>query len=65
MSIVANRISVKNLELMANCVDPDETAHYEPSHLELHCLHKHLFWSTRLKRLNDFFFIILLLTLHC
>ena len=22
----------------ANTVDPDETAHYEPSHLDLHCL---------------------------
>ena len=23
---------------MANSVDPDETARYEPSHLDLHCL---------------------------
>ena len=23
---------------MANTVDPDETAHYEPSHLDLQCL---------------------------
>ena len=22
----------------ANCVDPDEVAHYEPPHLDLHCL---------------------------
>ena len=34
---------------MENSVDPDETAHYEPSHLDLHCLHKYLFWSARLK----------------
>ena len=27
---------------MANSVDPDETAHCEPSHLDLHCLHKGL-----------------------
>ena len=31
---------------MANRVDPDETAHYEPSHLDLHCLQKYLPWST-------------------
>ena len=24
---------------MANSVNPDETALYEPSHLDLHCLH--------------------------
>ena len=23
---------------MANSVDPDETAHFEPSHQDLHCL---------------------------
>ena len=27
---------------MANSVDPDETAHYELSHLDLHCLQKYL-----------------------
>ena len=25
---------------MANSIDPDETARYEPSHLDLHCLHR-------------------------
>ena len=25
---------------MSNSADPDETAHYEPSHLDLHCLQK-------------------------
>ena len=25
---------------MSNNVDPDETAHYEPSHLDLNCLHR-------------------------
>ena len=25
---------------MRNSVDPDETAHYEPSHLDLRCLQK-------------------------
>ena len=29
-------ISVKNQNWMANSVDPDETAHYEPSHQDLH-----------------------------
>ena len=28
---------------MANSVDPDETARYEPSHLDLHCLHMYMF----------------------
>ena len=27
----------------ANSVYPDETARYEPSHLDLHCLHRCLF----------------------
>ena len=25
---------------MSNSVDPDQTAHYEPSHLDLRCLQK-------------------------
>ena len=25
---------------MSNSVDPDKTAHYEPSHLDLRCLQK-------------------------
>ena len=28
---------------MANSVDPDEMAHYEPSHLDLHCLQRYLY----------------------
>ena len=31
-------MSVKNQNRMANSVDPDETAYYEPSHQELYCL---------------------------
>ena len=27
---------------MASSLDPDETAHDEPSHLDLHCLHGYL-----------------------
>ena len=34
---------------MANSVDPDETARYEPSHLDLHFLHRYLFRSVGLK----------------
>ena len=34
---------------MANSVDPDETARYEPSQQDLHCLHRYLFWSAGLK----------------
>ena len=37
---------------MANSMDPDETARYEPSHQDLHCLHRYLFRSTGLKELS-------------
>ena len=30
---------------MANSVAPDEMAHYEPFHLDLHYLHRYLFWG--------------------
>ena len=33
-------ISVKINNKMANSVDPDETAHYELSHLDLQCLQR-------------------------
>ena len=42
-------MSVTNQNRMANSVDPDETAHYEPSHQDLHCLHRFLVWSAGLK----------------
>ena len=32
--------SVKSKNRMANNVEPDEVAHNEPSHQNLHCLHK-------------------------
>ena len=41
------QFKVKNR--MASNVDPDEMAHHEPSHLDLHCLHKFLSWSAWLK----------------
>ena len=36
---------------MANNVDPDEAARYEPSHLDLHCLQMYIFlyWSVGMK----------------
>ena len=37
---------------MANIVDPDEMAHYEPSHLDLHCLQRYMFWSAVLKEFD-------------
>ena len=36
---------------MANSADPNETARYEPSHLDQHCLHRYLVWSADLERL--------------
>ena len=35
----ANRGLVYNQNILANSVYPDETAHYEPSHLDIRCLH--------------------------
>ena len=37
---------------MANSADPDETAHDEPSHQDLHCLPEKLFWHARRKGLK-------------
>ena len=37
---------------MANSVDPNEMAHYKPSHLDLYCLRRYLFWSVRLNGLT-------------
>ena len=36
---------------MANSEDPDEMAHNEPSHQDLHCLQRYLIWSVMLKGL--------------
>ena len=30
---------------MANSAYPDGTARYEPSHLDLHCLQRYMYWS--------------------
>ena len=37
---------------MANSVDSDEMAHYEPSHQDLHYLQRYMFWSTGLDELK-------------
>ena len=45
---------------MANSIDPDETAHNEPSHQDLHCL-ENMYWFAGPKALiygiNDIFFL--------
>ena len=38
---------------MTNSVDPDETARYEQSHLDLYCLHSNLRCSAGLQRLRS------------
>ena len=43
-------------------VDLHKTVRYEPSHLDLHCLHRHLFWSSGLKRLTKTFDMFLIST---
>ena len=55
-------MSVRNKNRMANSVDsadPDETANYEPSYLDIHCLQKYHAWFAELKAF-DFSFIIYL-----
>ena len=37
---------------MVNSVDPDGMAHYEPSHLDLHCFQRYSCWSAGLNGLN-------------
>ena len=51
-SIVANRVSVKISNRMANSVDPDEMAPCELSHRDLHFLQKWSFGSCGPKWLN-------------
>ena len=42
-------IVAKSNNRMANSVDPDEMASNEPSHLDLHCLQRYLYWSAGMK----------------
>ena len=43
---------------MSNSVDPDETAHYEPSHLDLCCLQKPVIIACGSERVKVFVFDI-------
>ena len=52
-------MSVKNQNRMADSVDPDEMALYEPSHRDLYCLHMYLIWSAGLQALNELLQILL------
>ena len=47
------KMSIKNQNRMANSVDPDANAHYEPSVQDLHCLQKYIYYS---KFAKDHFF---------
>ena len=38
---------------MSNSVEPDETAHYEPSHLDLRCLQKRIVIAYDSEKVND------------
>ena len=56
MSIVVNRVCLlKIINRQAKSVNPDEMAHHEPSHMDLHCLHRYLYQSTGLKALKNNF----------
>ena len=52
---------------MANSVDPDETARYEPSHLDLRCLQRYLYWSVGMNGLSgyDLYNIAITFLLFC
>ena len=52
MFIIASRVLAKKENRMANNVDQDETANYEPSHLDLRCFKRYMFWSAGLKGLT-------------
>ena len=41
---------------MSNSVDPDEMAHYEPSHLDLRCLQKPILSPMAVKELTNISF---------
>ena len=46
------RLYVKLEDWMSNSVDPDETAHYKPSHLDLSCLQKSILSPVAVRQLN-------------
>ena len=54
---------------MSNSMDPDETVHYEPSHLDLCCLLKHIIISYGSKGVNQIWSYMLVkchkMMMHC
>ena len=46
-------VYIKPKNKMANSTDSDEMAPDEPSHQDLHCLQRYLFWSAMLEELNQ------------
>ena len=40
---------------MSNSIDPDETAHYEPSHLDRYCLQKPIIIACGSERVNTLY----------
>ena len=55
MFIVPNQhLSQISNTKMATSIDPDDKAHHNPSHFDLHSLQRYLFWVTGLKRLGSF-----------
>ena len=36
----------------SSSLDPDETARYEPPHLDLHFLHRYIFWTAGMQGFN-------------
>ena len=57
LSMLQTEVKTEIVNRLANNVDPYEMACLEKSHLDLHCLHRYLFWSTKLKGIILFVFI--------
>ena len=51
-SRLERRLYAKLKNWMSNSVDPDETAHYEPSHLDLCCLQMPIFFACGSERVK-------------
>ena len=49
---------VKLKDRMSHSVDPDETAHYEPSHLDLCCLQKLILLPMAVKELKSLLLLL-------
>ena len=61
--LLSRWVLLKIIYRLANSVDPDETAHDEQSHLDLHCLHWYLYRSIGQRGLTHFKLIKLLHTI--